>query len=622
MRVKNIKGSSLLAVLIFAFVVMVVISALAYNFNINSLSVRTQIDQTENINVHEGYFSNVIGSADLSKDSEETIGQFKFITTLDSITPGFDFMNANVTLYNSTPYLISYRLRHQFLDNNINRYSRDFIFNILPNITMSQYEETIIPLNLPYINIDAMSDSLKDYKLGLQDNKIAIYGGYIGYIKKPLFNSGSGSSEGDECDAAGTSINGSCETSKHEHKTLICHVNEGNGNGGSKVIDISKNGWAGHAGHDGDYRGTCHDNPSEKLVINAYGNSLNIGFPKNISLDDYRISVGWGLIGGEWNFYLAIYDYDRVYTSTTTLSNLRENASAAELGLSNWQEVGGLSVGDGDILSVRWYYDNAKDVPKPLILEEFPSVVNNSYSGDYKISLYKTISSNNVYTASEADTYTIGNQIVDKSKIHISIPDALFTLSPGTPLIFEQKNVLDFNLEGNYLLGDGTDSTKATLTAEVSDDPILVKKNTTQFYIIYFNADTVYIYLYSRGVSAPTLISKDSFSGEVIQKLIVKFGALFIVTDKKIYVEDISSRSLISSVSIYSGSKFQISRDGDGKIYAMSNGLQCNIDNNCNNASRIYLDTGCSAYPNGCEAMAKLNSVVPHLNVVYKSFEH
>ncbi|BCD91684.1 hypothetical protein fh0823_18230 [Francisella halioticida] len=368
--------------------------------------------------------------------------------------------------------------------------------------------------------------------------------------------------------------------------------------------------WEGHRGH-GDYRGACFDNPSETLVINAYGNNLDIGFPVILSLSNYKLSVGWSLVGGEWNFHLAIYDFDRVYTSSTTLSNLRSNPSQARVNLSNWQEIQGLAGADGDITLVKWYYDDAQEALKLLILEKFLR------SGSYELDTYKTTYNNSskAYTAVKTDKYTVGSNDFDSSNIHIFISDALFTLNSGATLIFEQKNILDFNLGGNYLFGDGTGSKKATLAADVLDDPILVKKNATQFYIMYFNNDKLYIYLYSRGISVPTSVALQDFPGEIIQKLIVKFGALFIVTDKNIYVEDISSRSLISVVPTSSGSNFQINRDGDGKIYAMSNGLQCSIDGNCNNALRIYLDTGCSA-------MSKLDGIGLHLNVVYKSFEH
>ena len=39
------RGSSLLATLIFAFILMIVISALAYNFKVNSLAINTLVDE-------------------------------------------------------------------------------------------------------------------------------------------------------------------------------------------------------------------------------------------------------------------------------------------------------------------------------------------------------------------------------------------------------------------------------------------------------------------------------------------------------------------------------------------------------------------------------------------------
>ncbi|AJI62825.1 hypothetical protein ACX55_1248 [Francisella tularensis subsp. tularensis] len=42
-------------------------------------------------------------------------------------------------------------------------------------------KKTVIPLNLPYVNIDDMTNSVFGYKIGDQNNKSTIEGGYIGY---------------------------------------------------------------------------------------------------------------------------------------------------------------------------------------------------------------------------------------------------------------------------------------------------------------------------------------------------------------------------------------------------------------------------------------------------------
>jgi hypothetical protein len=94
---------------------------------------------------------------------------------------------------------------------------------------------------------------------------------------------------------------------------------------------------------------------------------------------------------------------------------------------------------------------------------------------------------------------------------------------------------------------------------------------------------------------------------------------LFIVTDTNIYVGDILNSKIISYAGI-SGDDYQIHRETSGRIYAMPNGLECTIGNNCNSSSRIYLDSGCASYSGGCEAMTNLNDVSPYMGVVYKGF--
>ena len=81
--------------------------------------------------MHEGYFGNIIGTVDLSTSTDENIGDFKFVTTPNSITPRFEYENTNAELYNADTY-------HQFYDDNsVLRYIRNFIYHLLPNFTMT-----------------------------------------------------------------------------------------------------------------------------------------------------------------------------------------------------------------------------------------------------------------------------------------------------------------------------------------------------------------------------------------------------------------------------------------------------------------------------------------------------
>ncbi|MBK2108945.1 hypothetical protein [Francisella tularensis] len=688
--IEKMRGSSLVAALIFAFVLMIVISALAYNFKMDSLAINTLVDEKQNLNVDEGYFGNIIGTVDLTTTTDQTSGDFRFVTTPSSIAPRFQYENTNAELYNADAYLISYDIKHEFYDNSVLKYVRDFIYNTLPNSLMTKSGDNIFPLNVPFVNPDAMTGNLANYKLSIDGKILDQERGYVGYIQK---------------------------------------------------------------------------NNNTLMVSNA-GGSFNLTIPNDLSVASYTVSVGWDLKAGYWSLFLAIYDGNKVYTSSTTLDNLIGAQVQAQLDLSNWQAVADLpggyasnfptyspgttyQVGDivnsegnlysckvvswcssdaqanvdayapgtgsawslawdlvesgsapndgggsgshptysagtsyqnddivvsgenlysckvagwcsssagsayapgtgsawqeawdlvgpvdsggddssdnqsgsgsdpeGNIILVTWYHDFNNQVPKPLVLRKMPR------NGNYDLDVYMTTynSATKIFTASLADSFTTGATDFDDSQVHIVIPDSLFVLDAGVPLIFQGTNIFDFNALGSYLLGSGTGgSTRGVLAAAATDKPVLIKRNATQLLIVYFNGSTYYKYLYSLGVAAPTSLPSRDFPGETIQKIIAKFGALFIITNSNIYVEDIANNNLISSVAI-AGSNYQILRDGNGRIYAIADGLSCTISSNCTNAARVYFDTGCAAY-NACSSLESLENVQPYLNMVYKSFQ-
>lgn len=597
---KKIKGSALLASLIFAFVILVVISALAYNYRMDSLAVSTILGQKQNIGVDEGYFGGIIGNLDTLQDKEETIDGYKFQTNIDSSGLKFLYEDSNADLYESEPYLLSYKYTHRFFEGEINRYVREFIYNILPGSSvMTQYDRSVIPLNLPYVNAEAMSQAEYNYKIGSQ-NAAPVEGGYIGYLRKPII---------DGYDGTGSESDYIVEQGNGNIKYIICHNDKG------KTIEVADDSWSAHQSH-GDYRGPCL-NSSRSFTINIYGNTLTMTFPEVLALSYYHFSVGWGLENGQWTLYLAVYDLDRVYTSSTALNDIKNNPSTAEVALSNWKEVSGLEeFDDGDIVNVTWYFDDVEDVPKLMILEKFLR------SGSYDIDVYKTAyaSTTQTYAAILTDRFVTGSTYFNDKDVFTVVPDNLFTLFGEVPLIFQGTNIIDFNF-APYTLGDGVGSTKSVLTANVTNKPVIIKKNATQFYIVYFNNNTVYKYLYSYGVSSPSLVLTNIFSGQTVQKIIAKYGALFIITNNNIYVEDVQNSALISRVAIY-GANYQIARDSSGRIYAMPDGFTCTINGNCNTSSRVYLDSGCGAYSGGCDAMTELNNVSPYLNIVYKNFSY
>ena len=93
------KGSALLTALIFAFVLMVIVSSLAYNLRLSKLAITSLIDENTNVNIDEGYLKALFANGGVNSDITDTAGDFSFETTINSITPGFYPKNTNVALY-------------------------------------------------------------------------------------------------------------------------------------------------------------------------------------------------------------------------------------------------------------------------------------------------------------------------------------------------------------------------------------------------------------------------------------------------------------------------------------------------------------------------------------------
>ncbi|MBK2106247.1 hypothetical protein [Francisella philomiragia] len=687
---QNIKGSALLASLIFAFVILVVISALAYNFRMDSLAIETIVNEKQSLHVDEGYFNNIPGTLDLTTDADQTIDNFRFVTTSNSVSARFDHQNTNTELYYGIPYVISYDISHEFFENNISKYVRGLVYNTLPGTLMTRYDEDYFPVNVPFVNTAGMSGDLASYKLGLGGRLQDLERGYIGYI---------------------------------------------------------------------------HKNNSVLTISNA-GGSFNVTVPNDLSLLSYTLAIGWDLQDGRWSIFLAIYDGNKVYTSSTTLRNLVAGQAQALQDLSNWQAIADLpggyasnfpayspgtdyEVGDvvnsggnlysckvvswcssdaqaditayapgtgsawslawdlvesgtapsegggsdsyptysagtsyqngdivisgenlysckewgwcsnpsaaayapgtgsdwasawdligpvdsgaddggdadgeagsdpeGNIILVTWYHDFNNQVPKPLVLRKMPR--NGNYDLDVYRATYNSITK--IFTAALSDTFTTGSANFSESYVHVVIPDTMFMLDAGVPLIFQGNNILDYNRLGTYLLGTSNSSTiRSTLDVESSQKPVIVKKNATQMYIIFFNGDKYYKYLYSHSSEAPSLTvlgQPEPFPGEEIQKIIAKYGVIFVITNSYIYLMNPTDNSRISRL-VATGSNYQIHRASDGRIYALDDGLNCTVGSSC--GSRVYFETGCADYAGGCDALAELTNVDPYLNIVYKS---
>ena len=476
---KKAKGSSLLTALIFSFVLMVIISAIAYNFRISSLSVGSLINEEKNMNIDDGYINNLASSGSLISSRDETINDFRFETIVNSITPKFYTNNTNSQLYQAEPFLLSYDITHNFYNNGINQYQSDIIFNTLANSIYTQYDPDIYPINIPYINTAAIVPD-SSYNLG-SGSTVAQYG-YVGYIQRN----------------------------------------------------------------------------TSSLDINASGTSTTVnisGVKFSDFSSDYKFSVGWDLRAGFLNIFLAIYDDNEVFTSSTSLDNLINNSTQAKLDLEDWQEVpisipSGSTISSGSIILTKWYNDSSTSVPKPLILKKEEQ---SDTPGTYYLNFYNSSYDTNdeSFSASLSDSESTTDDF-DIDKVFMIAPDMDFDLRASIPLIFQENGTYTRVYEFNRL--PNTAELRGSLSPVVDTEPVLVKKNSVQNYLIYSNASKYYSHYYSAGSLNTTAISGGKLVTGTIQKLIPKFGALFIVTDNDLYIDDFdtSTTSLVNKIGLSS----------------------------------------------------------------------
>lgn len=346
------------------------------------------------------------------------------------------------------------------------------------------------------------------------------------------------------------------------------------------------------------------------LNITASGTNTTIGVPAALDKVAYNFSVGWNLKDGLWSIFLAVYDTTKIYTSSTSLRNLIDNSSQAQVELNNWKTVASLpdeNTTDSSTVLTKWYYDVNNEVPKLAILRKQKSPTT---AGNFLLAIYGTTYNKptGVYTVGNASIIKETTNNIDTTKIFMVVADNAFTLDKADAkrlLVFYEDGgttkIVQANLNTNNIL------TLGDLNAIMKFEPILVRKNATQMYLIYADNDSTY-YIHNYRASNISSSSQSYVASDDIKKIIAKFGVLFIVTNSTIQVFDITTASVLNEIAIANGN-YQILRDNDGKIYAKAD----------SSATKHYISTGCSS---GCDIIAELENVDPYLGFVYENTEY
>jgi hypothetical protein len=181
--IRKITGSSLVSVMIFGFVVLVTVSSLAYIFRYNLLSIKSLILQETVTTVEQQYMQQIVEKGSI-KIGKKTLGNYQFENSLENKQPIFSNKDVDASLYRAEPSAITSNIIHKLTYKNNLDITKDIIYKSLPKHSMINYNSSIIPLNVPYIDISRMNNSEKFYRLDkdfqIKDRQV----GFTGFIKK------------------------------------------------------------------------------------------------------------------------------------------------------------------------------------------------------------------------------------------------------------------------------------------------------------------------------------------------------------------------------------------------------------------------------------------------------
>jgi hypothetical protein len=257
--------------------------------------------------------------------------------------------------------------------------------------------------------------------------------------------------------------------------------------------------------------------------------------------------------------------------------------------------------------------------PRVVITVMLMALTASCFGAEYRLEIYSSSydASTKKYTAALNDSFNTTTD-VDSTNTHMVIPDQLFTLSAGAPLISLENTLMDFNLNGLYKLGNSVDSFKDNLSASVIGIPVIIRKSPTELYYIYYNSDTYYQYTYLAGSHNLNGEITKRYIGESIQEIIAKFSVIFVITGSYIYIQDIANPNTILNKIPTTGNDYNIARDDiTGHIYLMPNGLSCRVADNCADADKVYIDLNCST--NGdCAKISDIDDISSSLGLVYE----
>ena len=564
----KVSGSALLMALIFSFVIMVMLSSLLYTFKMGLLTTKSIIKNNNERVLGETYISKVKDDINFTKSSEFEIGDSKFqiIVNKGNISPFFP-NNTNAELFQSQQY-DSYDVIYKAfnLGTHVDLTER-IIYNALAANSYQSFDDDFIPINVPMINLDAMTDyQERIYRLKSDGTIDDAPKGFIGFIQK-------------------------------QNRQL--NIFTKNAKIGVAILDKMAT----------DYKvkvGWNLEKGKWRLYLLLYDTDKL--FTTDILLDD-----------------LINEDVKGLAADNEALGNQIGKWQAVISGGGRGMSSSGEQFIKDGIIDVVWYFEKNDAPPELLIVRSGGQNQSSSNTKDNTTKRKKiTRQQLEVYYSEYSSTnknYVIklANKLDFKEELNedtfkLLVPDMASNLEANMVLIFHPNDqsktlmgISDFNYNGDHRVGKSLDT---YIDGESFGKPIIVSKSNDSMYIITFEPNKLHRYEYKKGygsfisleygsnglekefdldnqnsdmvvVGLPKSKKEADKKDEGIQLVVSKFGYLFVFTPDKVmqlnYDFDILQEIDLAASSPQILADFDAVKNTINKIYIQSEALDLKV---------------------------------------------
>ena len=516
----------------------------------------------------EIYISKVKDDINFTKSSEFEIGDSKFqiIVNKDNISP-FPPNNTNAELFQSQQY-DSYDVIYKAFNLGTHAdLTERIIYNSLAANSYQSFDDDFIPINVPMINLDAMTDYQERIYRFKSDGTIDdAPKGFIGFIQK-------------------------------QNRQL--NIFTKNAKIGVPIIDKIAT----------DYKvkvGWNLEKGKWRLYLLLYDTDKL--FTTDIFLDDLINEEVKGLAADNEALGNQIGKWQAV-----TSGGGRDMSSSVEQFIK-----------DG-IIDVVWYFEKNDAPPELLIVRSGGQNQSGSNTKDnttkrkkitrQQLEVYYSeySSTNKNYVVKLADKLDFKEEL-NEDTVKLLVPDMASNLESNMVLIFHPNDqsktlmgISDFNYNGNHRVGKSLDT---YIDGESFGKPIIVSKSNDSMYIITFEPNKLHRYEYKKGygsfislecgsnglekefdldnqnsdmvvVSLPESKKEADKKDEGIQLVVSKFGYLFVFTPDKVmqlnYDFDILQEIDLEASSPQILADFDAVKNTINKIYIQSEGLDLKV---------------------------------------------